>query len=550
MSFWNALGIEPTRDQGVIKRAYAAQLKLTRPDEDAGAYQRLREAFQSAIEYAKSAIPAQLPVQPAASAEPDPERYSPDRMQEPDALVEYIVQVWRREGDEGLLALWPKLHKILTGASLALSHELSTELAHMVLEHRKMAVEFVDHMRQHFGWGSDFKRAPALSAAQSVAFSARLTNLAFEMKTLGVEREYVRLDQEKADEAAAETDRRRRQELLHDSPFLLQFAALVRHATGRQAAFAAALAGKALRRDWSALTVNDRAILDVDESLFARALEVIEHGLRLRAIPALAVLALAAVFQILGGSGGLHVAVLLALLSVCYFLPVANWHEELRARFFPRRLLDACVRKDLTDGSVSIVFSSAYSFTALAISIGRPVPMLGSEWRYDSDGALVFTLLLLSFQWLVDIDRNDRETGIIVPIYAFCATACWAVGIHDLLTIAVVSACWHGVIYATREGPGVWLMGVVCIFALIFSFSFYDGFPLLTASFFVPWILFKLAKNEGFKFCIITIAVASIWLPFDKPGFLAIWTGAAALAAMLLSGAMRQFAKVLVKPAA
>lgn len=48
MGIWSVLGIEPTQDITAIKRAYARQLKSTRPDQDPEAYQRLREAFESA----------------------------------------------------------------------------------------------------------------------------------------------------------------------------------------------------------------------------------------------------------------------------------------------------------------------------------------------------------------------------------------------------------------------------------------------------------------------------------------------------------------------
>src|SRR5688572_27369190 len=48
MAIWSVLGIEATQDISAIKRAYARQLKNTRPDQDPEAYQRLREAFESA----------------------------------------------------------------------------------------------------------------------------------------------------------------------------------------------------------------------------------------------------------------------------------------------------------------------------------------------------------------------------------------------------------------------------------------------------------------------------------------------------------------------
>lgn len=48
MGIWSVLGIEPTQDLRIIKRAYARQLKNSRPDQDPEGYQRLREAFESA----------------------------------------------------------------------------------------------------------------------------------------------------------------------------------------------------------------------------------------------------------------------------------------------------------------------------------------------------------------------------------------------------------------------------------------------------------------------------------------------------------------------
>ncbi|MGE8410314.1 MAG: J domain-containing protein [Pseudomonas sp.] len=50
MSDWEILGLEPDADERSIKRAYARLLKTHRPDEDIAAFQRLREAYESALE--------------------------------------------------------------------------------------------------------------------------------------------------------------------------------------------------------------------------------------------------------------------------------------------------------------------------------------------------------------------------------------------------------------------------------------------------------------------------------------------------------------------
>lgn len=45
---WSILGIEPTSDKRTIKLAYAKQLKITRPDQDAAGFTRLHDAYQEA----------------------------------------------------------------------------------------------------------------------------------------------------------------------------------------------------------------------------------------------------------------------------------------------------------------------------------------------------------------------------------------------------------------------------------------------------------------------------------------------------------------------
>ena len=49
MSCWDTLNLSPTADTRAIKRAYAARLKETRPDEDPQAFQKLRSAYEEAL---------------------------------------------------------------------------------------------------------------------------------------------------------------------------------------------------------------------------------------------------------------------------------------------------------------------------------------------------------------------------------------------------------------------------------------------------------------------------------------------------------------------
>lgn len=53
MAVWELLGIEPTNDVTTIKRAYAKKLKVYHPEEDPEGYQKLREAYDYAVQLAK-----------------------------------------------------------------------------------------------------------------------------------------------------------------------------------------------------------------------------------------------------------------------------------------------------------------------------------------------------------------------------------------------------------------------------------------------------------------------------------------------------------------
>ncbi len=62
--YWQVLGLDaPTHDKKAIKKAYARQLKLHRPDEDPEGFQRLRKAYEFAlafVEQPETEAPAEL----------------------------------------------------------------------------------------------------------------------------------------------------------------------------------------------------------------------------------------------------------------------------------------------------------------------------------------------------------------------------------------------------------------------------------------------------------------------------------------------------------
>ncbi len=67
-SCWATLGIDQTADEAVIRRAYAARLKLTRPDEDPDGFRILRAAFEMARRFAQDQpSPVEHPARPPAA---------------------------------------------------------------------------------------------------------------------------------------------------------------------------------------------------------------------------------------------------------------------------------------------------------------------------------------------------------------------------------------------------------------------------------------------------------------------------------------------------
>ncbi|NQZ06469.1 MAG: hypothetical protein HRT35_04835 [Algicola sp.] len=84
MNIWKTLGIEPTTDNKAIKKAYAAKIKQTKPDQNPTGYQQLREAFEAAKKQAKNKADTSI-------AQPDTTYYD-DAYFQPPTEINYNQQ--------------------------------------------------------------------------------------------------------------------------------------------------------------------------------------------------------------------------------------------------------------------------------------------------------------------------------------------------------------------------------------------------------------------------------------------------------------------------
>lgn len=118
-TFWEDLGIPPTPDRAAIRRAYARRLKTIDADREPEAFQRLRHAYETALEGSPAdAAPRLSP--PADPPPPDPDAFEAECRQALAGLNEAIdrrdaaaaarlfAQAWRSghlplEIDEGLI---------------------------------------------------------------------------------------------------------------------------------------------------------------------------------------------------------------------------------------------------------------------------------------------------------------------------------------------------------------------------------------------------------------------------------------------------------------
>lgn len=209
---WARLGIEPTSDLVAIKKAYSAKLKVTRPDDDAEAYQALRGAYERTQQWVKWKLQSLADVDEAAPtslAKPVPTPPPPPtqvqvqvqgqaqvqvQVQEtvhsgapldvaatgllggptPDELVLKAEQQRLRGGSAGLIQTLPTLLLELDRLPVGTEAAASQAFAFWVLQHADVPLDVLSALDEHFGWRRDYRAERVLGAELASQLQAAL----------------------------------------------------------------------------------------------------------------------------------------------------------------------------------------------------------------------------------------------------------------------------------------------------------------------------------------------------------------------------------------
>ncbi len=203
---WSVLDIDRTDDVLAVKQAYAARLRVTRPDDDAEAYQQLRGAYEAALLEARNSLDGSreaaeaLPatIVPAATAGPQRNDDRPESAEstvpaeeilepgilapDPRELAAELLGCWRQGGENALMESWPQFQARLGDIPLSLRDSTSQLFAQLVIDFPDLPAGMLLRLDEHFQWRSDFRAQRILGARRIAALQARLSALAIQRR--------------------------------------------------------------------------------------------------------------------------------------------------------------------------------------------------------------------------------------------------------------------------------------------------------------------------------------------------------------------------------
>ncbi|KXF83410.1 DnaJ domain-containing protein [Enterovibrio coralii] len=107
MTMWDVLGIEETKDESVIKKAYRKLIRIHHPEDDPDGFQRARQAYEDALRYLSSADVPDEVKNDAVPAASESQTQSAEVIQFDEILADaekrMTVDVWRQWAESIML---------------------------------------------------------------------------------------------------------------------------------------------------------------------------------------------------------------------------------------------------------------------------------------------------------------------------------------------------------------------------------------------------------------------------------------------------------------